>query len=505
MTDIGSLPESELDRLTTQTIERMVNVRYTFTEDEALRPVWEAGYEVTADSDPRFALVQESDGSHPRQWRLETQAVANDLLLDVLRTGGWDGRDLGTELERLGHEDGIHYVFCPTDSRFRLRQGRVWEPSDEVQVSLPEDIRTTLDTLGPELLQSWKGDSARPWTVRRITEVLSDMGWPEASEGRNWLLVRSWLCGFPAVTRVGADYWVPADSVPEAPRRRALTVVPLRHPERALARAGQEHDHAPQAQGGLEALSDDDALIPLLDVGASVASTSSTVTLRTINVIEGFLPVTARVRWMYPARPADSGPIEVLRGKWFDTGDDLWLWLDRADNRLYGPDLADQLAWCSPGERIQVDWAADVLVLRTAGIDSQVQEEEVRLVDPDALRKLRGGVGETYRESLVAILKETPAGLTFPEVVGAVRDRQLHTAHRGTIRTVLSAGGFVQRGDRWFVGPDAEDSARHLRLAIGTTYLSSNTDPDDPGAIIPAIGTRLHEIVEMLRRSDSAG
>jgi hypothetical protein len=275
--------------------------------------------------------------------------------------------------------------------------------------------------------------------------------------------VRSWLDGFPPMARVGADYWVPADSVPEIPKRRSLTVLPVRHPERAPANARQKNGHNPQAQGGLEASSDDGDPITLGDGGTSDASTSWTLTLRTINVVEGFLPVPARVRWMYPARPAGSSPVEVLRGKWFDTGDDLWLWLDRPDNRLYGPHLADQLAWCSAGERIRVDWAADVLVLRSAGIDLQVQEEEVRLVDPDALRELRGGVGETYRESLVAILKETPEGLTFPEAVSAVRDRQRHTAHRGTIRAVLSAGGFVQRGERWFVAPDAEDSARHLR------------------------------------------
>lgn len=503
MTDIGSPPESELDRLLRGAVERLTSARCTFTEDEALRSVWEAGYEVTADSDPRFALAQEADGAHSRQWRLTTQALANDRLLDALRAGAWDGRDVEAELQRLDLADGVHYVFCPADRRFRLTQGGVWEPSDEVQVPLPEGIRQELDALWPELLQRWKEeDGARPWTVRKITSVLEELGWTEASEGSSWLLVRAWLCGFPSVTRVGTDYWVPVDSVPEAPRRRALTVVPLRHARGGMPQIGQEN--SPALSGGEPDAPDEDAdLIPLGDGGASDASTSWTVTLRTINVIEGFLPVPARVRWIYPARPAGSGPREVLRGKWFDTGDDLWVWLNRADNRLYGPDLADQLAWCSAGERVHVDWTADVVVLRTAGIDEQVQEEEARLVDPEALRELRGGLGETYRESLLAILKASPEGLTFREVVSAVRDRQLHTAHRGTIRAVLSAGGFVQRGGRWFLAPDAEDSARHLRLAIGATYLPHDAKPDDPGAIIRAIRTRLHEIVEMLRHSNS--
>lgn len=504
MTDIGSPPESELDRLLGRAIERVTSVRYTFTEDEALRPVWEAGYEVTADSDPRFALAQEADGAHPRQWRLSTQAPANDRLLDALRAGAWDGRDVEAELQRLDLADRVHYVFCPTDSRFRLAQGGVWEPSGEAQMPLPEGIRQELDALGHELIQRWKEEGSRPWTVRRITEVLGKLGWAEASEGSRWLLVRAWLCEFPSVTRVGVDYWVPADSVPETPKRRALAVVPLRHAHRDMPKSEHENISALSSRE-LDALDEDADLIASGDGGALDASTSWTVILRTINVIEDFLRVPARVRWIYPARPTGSGPTEVLRGKWFDTGDDLWVWLDRADNRLYGPDLADQLAWCSAGERLRVDWTADVLVLRTAGIDAQVQDEEARLVDPEALRELRGGLGETYRESLVAILREAPEGLTFPEVIGAVRDRQRHTVHRGTIRAVLSAGGFVQCGDRWFVAPDAEYGARNLRLAIGTTYLRGDAELDDPGAIIRAIRDRLHEIAEMLRHPTSTG
>lgn len=371
-------------------------------------------------------------------------------------------------------------------------------------MSLPAGIRQGLDALGDQLLQRWREEDARPWTVRKITGVLGELGWSEESAGSSWLLVRAWLCEFPGVTRVGTDYWVPADSVPETPRRRTLTVVPLRHTHRDMPQS--EHENFSALSGSeLDALEEDGDLIPSGDGGASDASTSWTVILRTINVIEGFLPAPTRVRWIYPARPAGSGQLVALRGKWFNTGDDLWVWLDRTDNRLYGPDLADQLAWCSAGERIQVDWAADVLVLRTAGIDAQVQEEEVRLVDPEALRELRGGLGETYRESLLAILKTAPDGLTFPEVVSAVRDRQLHAAHRGTIRAVLSAGGFIHRGERWFLASDAKDSARYLRLAIGETYLPHDAAPDDPNEIIRAIRARLHEIVELLRRPRSIG
>ncbi|HZU12266.1 MAG TPA: hypothetical protein VFB58_05460 [Chloroflexota bacterium] len=138
---------------------------------------------------------------------------------------------------------------------------------------------------------------------------------------------------------------------------------------------------------------------------------------------------------------------------------------------------------------------------RSVGIEVQVHEE-VRLADPDVLRELRGSLGRMYQKSLVPTLTVAPHGLTFLEVVSAVRDRQLHTADHGSIRAVLSAGGFVQIAGLSLRMPRI---ARHLRLAIGTTYPSSGGEPDDPGAIIRAIDTRLHQIVELLRQSRSTG
>jgi hypothetical protein len=47
-----------------------------------------------------------------------------------------------------------------------------------------------------------------------------------------------------------------------------------------------------------------------------------------------------------------------------------------------------------------------------------------------------------------------------------VRERQGHEVHRGTLRAVLHAGGFVCRNGRWLVGPDEGRSRRLLREAI---------------------------------------
>jgi hypothetical protein len=111
----------DLARLLAVAVARLLAWRRTFTEEEALSSVWEAGYEVSPAFDPRFVLACESDGRHPPQWRLAEHVLVNDRLLGELRTGQWDGRDLDTELVRLDAADQVHYVFCPLDPRFVVR------------------------------------------------------------------------------------------------------------------------------------------------------------------------------------------------------------------------------------------------------------------------------------------------------------------------------------------------------------------------------------------------
>src|SRR5919108_3602939 len=96
----------ELVRLLDATVARLSRSRRTFTELEALAEIWNAMYEVSPQIDPRFVLAREADGTHPRHWRLATQVLANNLLLDALTSGAWDGRDLDTELARLSEADG---------------------------------------------------------------------------------------------------------------------------------------------------------------------------------------------------------------------------------------------------------------------------------------------------------------------------------------------------------------------------------------------------------------
>jgi hypothetical protein len=124
--------DEELAQLLDEAVARLSMSRYTFTDEEALGHVWQRGYDISPQSDPqgRFVLAYGADGKHPRQWRLNTQALANNRLLDALRSGTWDGHDLEAELTRLNTEDQVHYVFCPSDPRFTPLSNGTLESAD---------------------------------------------------------------------------------------------------------------------------------------------------------------------------------------------------------------------------------------------------------------------------------------------------------------------------------------------------------------------------------------
>jgi hypothetical protein len=194
----------------------------------------------------------------------------------------------------------------------------------------------------------------------------------------------------------------------------------------------------------------------------------------------------------------------VLSGRWFDTGERLWLWLDRAHNRLFGIELAHQLAWCEAGDLLHIEWTPEVVVLRLTGHDTEVQREETRLLDVQALAELRGGLGESYRRSLQAILGGLPDGLTFKDVVAALRERQGHTVHRGTVRALLYAGGFIQHQRPWCAAPADEAAARTLRAAIvaalvpeeqSESFRRPSTSLQSLRTLAQAIQTRLSELI----------
>jgi hypothetical protein len=365
------------------------------------------------------------------------------------------------------------------------------------------------------LLEQWHSVGAEPLTVRQVTERLSNLGWPEANARNGWLLVRTWLLGWPEVARVGQDYWVPANSVPKGPEHTRLQVLPVVSAS-TTAKSADAETSTISGLGSPEreaAPTIDDSPIP--QGRATMANQVSwTYPLHTVHLLEGFLPVPATARSAYPPRGVGEGDREVLRGLWYDDDERLWLWLDRNQDRLYGPDLAHKLEWREAGDLLRIQWTLDVVVLRLAGHDDEVQREEERLVDPQALKALRGGLGESYRQSLQAILSEKSEGLTFAQVVHALRERQGHDVPRNTVRAILYVGGFLHRNSHWFAATQSEQGARKLRAALVETLVSTE-EPEQTQAVnaelsadaerlkrsVQAIRARLAELVNMLRES----
>jgi hypothetical protein len=70
-------------------------------------------------------------------------------------------------------------------------------------------------------------------------------------------------------------------------------------------------------------------------------------------------------------------------------------------------------------------------------------------------------------------------GLTFVHVISALYERQGHDVHRGTVRTLLYAGGFVQRNGLWFAAPQNEVGAHKLREALVETLVAVEGGGDD--------------------------
>jgi hypothetical protein len=468
----GRSQDDELAHLLAAVVARLRGARRTFTDEEALRPVWEAGYELSPQHDSRFALAWETSGRGKRHWHLTTQTLANDRLLDALQSGQWDGRNLDAELARLDAVDQVAYIFCPIDPRFVVHPDGTLEHARQEDVSpLPSAFQVNLDPLGSALLEQWQHAGGDPWTSFQVAEALEQLGWADAHSAERWLLVQRWLLHWDAVVRVGTDYWLPVEHLPVAPTRAALRVRPIggdsgidQHTDHSDTDLGTHPvDMVP---GGQTAAPRSTPKWHMPDDSLHNRQRVWTVALRTVYLVEGFLPVPPPVRSAYPPRAAGAGSLAVLSGVWFATDDRFWVWLDREHDRLYGPVLADHLAWCEAGEKLQVAWAPDRIILQQTGHDVQVYEEEARLVDSDALAALRGGRGESYRQSIQALLEQAPAGLSFAELVAAVRERQAHTVHHGTIRAILSAGGFLRHDGRWFAASEPTTSARQLRTAV---------------------------------------
>ena len=338
-----------------------------------------------------------------------------------------------------------------------------------------------------------------------MLKVLLDLGWNELPQARAALYLHSWLILLPEVLRVGKDYWMLIDHLPEEFRHTRLAVLSQRTDITDSAQTGNglNNDPGEPTQQALIARSLCRSIEDDIVIGGQPDSMTANwkATLRTIHLQEGFIPIPKKVWSIYPPLVPGEGKTIASRGGWFDDNSFLWLWIDREKNRIYGPDLRQLFdnELLDPGTALQVNWAQASIFLRRVDVNEQIHEEKSRLVDLEELKQLRGGLGESYCRSLQIILTAHPQGLTLAELIAALRERQQHEAHRGGIRALLYSGGFLHKGQHWFASP--EDARCPPRIpcpvgADGTTPVSRETFVRTRGQVI---GKRLQEIVSELK------
>ncbi|GCE12488.1 hypothetical protein KTT_23470 [Tengunoibacter tsumagoiensis] len=510
MSELSAAERRYLD----EAFELLKTTRRTMSDREALRSAKQAGYDLKLSADPsRFTKAEgRLEVSHgqpvPPHWRLVDQQLANARLLTELQTGSWDGLDLDQKLIELEQEDGVNYTFYPHDPRLFQNHRGGWEARGERQITLPLNVLEELNGYQDTLQCRWT-ELNRPFILRQIVQALEELGWRHEGISSVDRYVRAWLLTTERFRRVGPDYWIVDALLPAEVKRVRLSVPVMRSP---VTETEEGADKLPVDPASTHNLERKDPAGEIIAYKGTVTQTqvSWTATLLSIHLLEGFIPLPQAVRWMYPPLMQGEEGISLFKGLWYQDGESLWLWLDRRQHRLYGPDLLEKIGWLEPGTRLKIEWKADGILLREAGLDQEVQQEESRLIDLDELKVLRAGKGESYRQALQALLTEHQEGLTFKEIIGAIRERQNHQVARRTIRSILSSCGFIHRDQRWFAAPDNQQAAKKLRGALLETFVPPSEDNRSMNAQervviqVKAIRQRLQEITSQLCEFEKA-
>jgi hypothetical protein len=464
---------SELDRWVEEYIQKQR--RFTFTEEEVLKPLWEEGEDARLREDSRFQVVLLPHQSIVLQWRLSMHIVANHALYEMLMDEYWDGQDLYSCLQQLDQETSeiSFHIFCLNDQRFVLAEDEqslysLSLRSTEGKEELTLEQKNIIDRVAPQLLLVASQKRKKPWSTTSIMEELKlltqsreilDTCVPAALE--NWLLhEEAWV-------RVGVDMWLPKDEIPRVEKQHRYAVLPVFSVENSSNLAVPEvvsertlAQDAFQIQTIEEPTEAKDFQFPNKSIRWKVI-------LRTFHINEGNVPVPTQARTLYPhARKLFS--IVALAGVWFANASEMTVWLDKEKHQLFGPDLQEQLAFLEAGTELEVTLTVTSIVFRIVGIDQKVAEEEVRLVDLSGLAQLRSTTLESYRSSLRAILARQNMPLRFQELYDELCRRQQHQPNRATIRSILSSSPefiFMKKDGKWSINlaVPTETSVKSLR------------------------------------------
>ncbi|MGH2496814.1 MAG: hypothetical protein ACRDIV_19090 [Ktedonobacteraceae bacterium] len=450
--------------------------RFTFTEEEVLKPLWGEGEDIRLREDSRFEVVVLPHQPGIIQWRLSVQTVANAALHDLLVDESWDGQDLRTCLERLDEAQGTPWhVFCLHDQRFLLvkdKQGlhSLSLNADKSRPELTLEQKSTIERVAPQLLTIVAQNSKKPWSTTSIMEELKSLcGESNALNACVPAVFENWLLTQETWVRVGVDTWLPRSEIPILEKRHRYAVLPVSQAEnsRNLSIPEMVDEHI-LTQDTIQAVEE---LIGPKDEEINFPNTSVhwRLILRTVHLNEGIVPVPKQARTLYPHARKLSNNI-ALAGIWFMDASEMTVWLDRVNHQLYGNDLQEQLAFLEAGTVLEVTLTTTSIVFGTRGVDQQVAEEEARLVDLTDLAQRRSAVLESYRGSLRTILAQYNYPLRFQELYEELCSRQQHQPNSASIRSILSSSPefiFLKVEGKWGLDTaiSPEMSLKSLRRA----------------------------------------
>ena len=480
-------PRQELTLLDPVVKERS-NSRYTFTEEEALQSIWASGEDVRLREDIRFWEIQGTE-----HFQLAEHKLANEILADLLWQGVWDGKDVEKELKKLDTvENGAFHVFCIADPRFISKDNRLSLGASPTFI-FEESIQKDLDNLVESLL-NYHCENKSPLNTRQLIETILRVNGDIKIAEDDVDQMASWLYTRPEWSEIARSLWLPTDLIPAAVKPKPIRVL----------RVGGEGGNFSAEESlveefGAQISSSTDPVVRVPDPPVERhpdSAVSWTQVLRTVHLLGNYLPVPTGARFRYPRFVGRNGPL-VVSTLLHDAGREGFLWLDREHHRFFGELLAEAIEWEEAGRKLLINWRPEGIVVRTGDIDSEVHREEQRHLDPIALRDLRLGRGESYRKSLVSILKEHTDGLDFRNLYTKLVERQKHEPSRSSIRTVLSQSPefFFQNSFwRWREVDGASKEFRR-RIILADLLANSTATLNDLGSLADAIAKKILETV----------
>ncbi len=471
-------------------VNKFSKSRYTFTEQEALKEIWNSGEDVRLREDPRFWEIYGLNHFH-----LSNQCLANELLIDRLWKGLWNGQDLEEELNRLDSSNKF-YVFCPADARFSQNDKALMltaRPIIKVPTELQQEINIALD----KFLQLYQ-EQAKPLTTHQINEKLVYTN-EKFSEKDNIVdILESCLYQSSDWSEIARSLWLPTKRIPKLNLPKHFRVWQVNNNTGFKAIELIENNNEPSISDSNAIEFPDPPIEKHLDTSISWVQV-----LRTIHIYNKYLPVPAQAQFRYPKFVGHKSNVIAIKSVFFDSGEEDFLWLDIEQNRFFGEFLTTILEWETSGRKLHLSWSTDAIVIKLGEIDKQVQQEEARHIDPESLQDLRLKQGESYRKTLSEILCNSPNGLDFRSLYEKLSQQQNHYPNRNTIRIILAQSPeFIADGNVW-KWQEKENAPQVLNKFLTLAELASKSgkEVNSLSDLADAVSVKLKDIVKKSKSS----